>query len=85
MKPWTRIERRILTLLSDGYPHKRDELLQCLSEDDPKLASRGALRTHISKIRSRLVPRGHNIVCEMNKGQYWYRHIVMLKKEDRVL
>ena len=48
---WRPIEERILTVLCDGLPHERDELLVCLN--DP-LSETSTLSVHLSNIRRKL-------------------------------
>lgn len=48
---FTPTERRIMTLLSDGYAHTSKELFGLL---DDELAGRTAVAAHVSKIRDKL-------------------------------
>lgn len=75
MSNHTPTEEAILNVLSDGMPHTREELHTCLP--DP-LSAISAIQPHISHLRSKLVPIGHDIVCEFRDRQYMYRWIRLL-------
>jgi DNA-binding CsgD family transcriptional regulator len=72
---YTPTEQRIVDLLSDGMPHKREELHACLSDD---LASRTAVQMHVSNIRKRIRVRGEEIICEYYHRNLYYRHVRLL-------
>lgn len=74
MPSYTRTELRILDLLCDGLPHQRGEL--CTTIDT--LATPTTLQRHISNIRSKLRPTGHDIVCEIYNAKICYRHVILL-------
>ena len=74
-------QRRILKLLSDGEPHRREELLRCIDEEtDPKkfTADGRNLQKHLCLIREKIRPRGHDIVCQLLHRAIHYRHIITL-------
>lgn len=71
---FTPTERKILEVLSDGMPHTRDELNQCLSDD---LAASTALKNHMCQLRKKL-PAGQDVICQYKNKQYHYRHIRLL-------
>ena len=50
----TTTEGRILSLLSDGRPHTRMELLACLP--DSEYATPRTLQVHVSNLRDKLQP-----------------------------
>ena len=77
-KPWTPTQQRLLERLSDGRPHRLDELQTLLWDD---MTTKGTLAVHICNLRKRLRPRGEDIVCEIG-GAYnmyrYYRHVRLL-------
>lgn len=73
MDNMTPTQQRIMDVLSDGYAHKRADLLACIDE----LAEPSALRQHIRRMRKVLRPRGEDIVCVLTGtiglGYRWIR------------
>lgn len=69
------VPRRILELLSDGLPHHRDELRLCLNDE---LAGIHSVHSHISYLRKVLRTIGEDIICEVVKRRYCYRHVILL-------
>lgn len=78
-KPYTATEKKLLAILSDGMPHRRDELLSVLPDE---LGSFGNVRKHLTQIRKRLRPRGEDVLCEYYKRSYYYRHVRLLKSSN---
>lgn len=76
---YTAIESRIVLLLSDGLPHHRQDVLECLGDSQATLNN---LQKHISNIRHKLRPRGHDIICEIYRSKVHYRHIRLLNTRD---
>lgn len=74
MRGLTPTERCIMERLSDGQPHTRRELHECLPDD---LGALGNIKTHISNIRKKL-PRAEEIVCVLHKRTICYRHVMVL-------
>lgn len=72
---FTTIEQRIMSVLADGRPHHRNEILDCLL--DP-LAQRYNVYNHISRIRSKLRPHQHDILCVIRQGTIFYQHVILL-------
>jgi DNA-binding CsgD family transcriptional regulator len=72
---FTPTERRMLTLLADGMPHTRFELHKCLWDD---LSPLQAIWAHISNIRAKIRPQGHDIICEIYNRTVHYRHVILL-------
>jgi DNA-binding CsgD family transcriptional regulator len=72
---FTPVERRMLQVLSDGLPHTPQELHSCLWDDQGEVAN---IRRHIYEMRQKLRPKGHDIVCEVNRRQTFYRHVRLL-------
>ncbi len=71
---YTPTQQAMLDVLSDGKRHTRQELHACLP--DP-LGALSNIQPHLTAIRKKLQPKGHDIVCEYNRGLF-YRHIRMI-------
>lgn len=73
---FTPTQLKILDLLSDGMPHLRKEIHECLWDEQGAL---GNIRPHISAIRKVLRPKGEDIVCELTyQRRLCYRHVRLL-------
>jgi hypothetical protein len=73
---FTPTQRAILSVLSDGEPHGRDELVACLSDD---LANPNAIHYHLCPLRKILRAKGEDIICEYTKRRAQrYRHVRLL-------
>jgi len=72
---FTPTEKRILKLLSDGRPHKRQEVHACLEDDLSNLKS---ITPHISRIRVKINAVGEEIVCVARERSYYYQHVRLL-------
>jgi len=72
---YTRTEKKIVNLLSDGLPHTREEVHDCLWDEEAPLT---AIQMHISRIRAKIRPRGEEIVCELRHRTIHYRHVRLL-------
>ena len=75
MNEFTPTQRKILQVLSDGLPHPFSELLACLPDD---LSEISALRMMLSRIRTKLRPRGEDIICQHLYHSHQYRHVRLL-------
>lgn len=74
---FTPTELAILQVLSDGQPHRPQELHKCLPDE---LSQVTAIRFHISQIRKKIQPE-ENIICEMRGNRkIHYRHVKILSK-----
>lgn len=71
---FTPTQSRIMAVLADGKAHRRAELRACI---DP-LAENGNVRTHLSRIRKVLRPRGQDVLCVLDGGRLCYRHVGLL-------
>ena len=81
---FTPTQVRILAVLSDGLPHRREELRDVLPDE---LGSLDNVRPHLTAIRRVLRPRGEDIVCEFSQApgtkRCWcYRHVRLLASAD---
>jgi len=72
---FTKIETRIMSLLSDGMPHRRDEVLDCLGD---KLAELSALHAHMTRIRKKINPKGESILCVISGHRYCYQLVKLV-------
>ena len=73
---FTPTQQRIVDLLSDGLPHTKRELFECLVDE---LGSINNIWPHLTAIRKKLRPRGHDILCEIYNRKCHYRHVVLLR------
>jgi hypothetical protein len=62
---FTPTERRILTMLADGFAHTRAELRSC---SDDELSSLKAIQMAVSRLRKKIGPGGLGIVCVLDGG-----------------
>lgn len=75
MFPPDSVKGKMLAVLSDGMPHRREELHACLWDEDGDLSN---IQIHISHLRKVLRPRGEDIVCEYVGMTFQYRHVKLL-------
>jgi DNA-binding winged helix-turn-helix (wHTH) protein len=73
-------ERQLLRELSDGFGHRRDDLMRVVFDDSQ--ASPYQIRNLVSRLRKKLRPRGHDIICEARDCRFFYRHVILLSQED---
>lgn len=69
------IERRLLFVLADGKPHLITSMLPVIDE----MATRPNLFNHMSRIRKKIEPLGHTIVCEWSERRLYYRYVITLQ------
>lgn len=72
---FTPTQARILQLLSDGRPHMREEIHECLDDD---LAQLSAIKRHLSDMRKHLHPIGETIACVLWNGKICYQQFRLL-------
>lgn len=75
MTEFTATQIKILNVLSDGMPHRFEELQACLPDD---MSGIDALRTMLSRIRAKIRPRGEDIICQHLNHSHRYRHVRLL-------
>lgn len=76
---YTPTQARIVKLLSDGEPHRREELRALLPDD---LGGFENLKPHLTAIRKHLRPRGEDIVCRfLNRGLH-YQHVRLISSDE---
>jgi hypothetical protein len=69
------IQEKMLAVLADGMPHKRQELIDCIGDE---LADYNNLHPHLTAIRRIIRPMGHDIICQLVNRQHHYRHVLLL-------
>ena len=72
---FTPTQLKMLSILSDGMPHTRQELHSCLPDELGPLSN---IRIHIHNIRKSLRSKGEDIVCETTGRALFYRHVRLL-------
>lgn len=76
---FTPTQQKILDVLSDGKSHSRQELIDCLED---AVADRKNLNVHLSNLRARMRPAGHDVIyCPRHRKAY-YRHVVLISGDD---
>lgn len=73
------IQKRILSLLSDGIAHKRDELMGCMGDE---LAGIQSLNTQLTGMRKVLRVLGLNVVCVLLNRSIHYQLVWVFRKEQ---
>ena len=64
------VHQRMLKVLGDGLPHKREELEACLMDD---LGGPKATVIQLSKLRKVLQSKGLDVVCRALGGRNYHR------------
>ena len=77
MQNFTPTEQRMIDVLADGKPHRREELHACLGDELQPLT---AIQMHICKMRKKLV--GHDILCVARNRSYYYQHVRIISTAD---
>lgn len=75
MPHFTPTEQRMLKILSDGFPHHKSELQVCLPDNLGDITN---IRAHLSFLRKKLRPKGEDILCELCRGEAYYRWVRIL-------
>ena len=68
-------QTKILAVLSDGLPHRWEEIKQVLPNEQ---SDRHTLNSHLKTIRAKIRPRGQDIICQFILRQRQYRHVRLL-------
>ncbi len=71
------IQRKMLAILADGMPHRKQELFACLSVSDDQIPWSN-IRRHMTPLRKHLRPKGHDIICMLIDGSWQYRLVRLL-------
>ena len=76
MPGFTPTQQRILNVLSDGMPHTKEEMRDCLNDE---LSGGNNLRVHLTYLRKKLRTVGQTIVYEFQwPNKMLYRHVRLL-------
>ena len=73
---FTPTQQAMLQVLSDGMPHRKEDLYACLPEG--YYSDMKAVVNMVSKMRKKLQPLGQDVICEYRYGVYMYRHVRLL-------
>lgn len=73
---FTPTQQAMLQVLSDGMPHRKEDLYACLPEG--YYSDIRVVTVHVSNLRKLLKPQGMDIVCEYRYGVYMYRQVRLL-------
>ena len=71
MLRFTRTEQLIYDTLADGQSHSKEELKTLLSDD----LSASTLKTHLTNMRKKMNPIGHDIISESWRDGTRYRWV----------
>jgi len=77
--PLTATEAKMLSILSDGEPHSREEMFECIWDEQ---ASIETIKFHICNLRKKL-KRGLTILCQFYKRSMYYRLIKLVGEARR--
>ena len=69
------VPQRILLVLSDGLPHKIEELHACLHDTDAPFTN---VHQHISNLRKTMRPKGEDIICRTSGYDRRYQHVRLI-------
>ena len=68
---FTATEQRLMAVFADHLPHRSADLVSCLC--DPECGSIQTVLQHISNIRTKIRPLGHDILCVIANRKPAYR------------
>ena len=77
-KGFTPTQTAMLKVLSDGMPHSKAELHECLPDE---LGPMKNISRHLGEIRKALRPRGQDVLCEYRDRARLYRWVRLLGHE----
>lgn len=80
MTVYTAIQQKILLLLSDGLPHRSEEVKTTAGYDQHD--SKAPLHNQISLLRKLLRIQGQDITCHYDAGETWYRLLTITTREQ---
>lgn len=73
---FSRVERRIISLLCDGKKHKIDDVVACLYDSQ---ARRHNIAVHIYNIKSKIKHINHSILCVAEGKRIYYQYVLLLE------
>lgn len=76
---FTPTETRLLMVLNDGQAHTLDELFACLEDE---LQDKSNVNVHISRMRPKMKPHGHDILCVYRRGSFLYQHVLLIHPDE---
>lgn len=76
---YTPTETRILDLLRDGLPHRREEVFACLDDD---LAQMDAIYPHVCRLRRKLQEHGQDILAVTTGRRTLYQQVRLLNSAN---
>ena len=79
MLGYTPTEHRIIRLLADGLPHRREEVHACL---DDELSQIESIYPHISKLRRKIQPSGQDILAVTTGRITFYQQVRLLNSAN---
>jgi len=78
MPLYTRTEKRLMDVLSDGMPHHKEELWACI---DDELSGENTLRVHMTNLRNKLRPAGMDVLLDRcGNCAYRYRLVRLISR-----
>lgn len=79
---FTRTQKIIIEVLSDGKPHSKQELMNRCGMDEQYC--RTALNFHMTYLRQKIRPLGQDIVCpRLPPGNtIWFQHVRLLNNRE---
>lgn len=72
---FTPVEARMIGVLSDGRPHRREQLHRCLVDELGEVRN---IRAHITRIRSKIRPHGEDVQCVRFRRRVCYQLVRLL-------
>lgn len=76
---FTTTEYKLLRILSDGLPHRREELFECLPDE---LGPMRNVRRHLYNIRKKIERKGEDILCVFVERRICYRLVRLINKRE---
>lgn len=70
---YTPIQQAMLRILSDGFPHTREELHACCGP-----SSLSSLSVHMVRLRKKLNLKGESVICVIKNRRICYQHVRLL-------
>lgn len=71
---------KMLQILSDGKPHPRSELFDCMED---ALGETSTIRVHLCRLRKQLEPKHETISRIQFNGQVYYQHVRLMASPYR--
>ena len=78
---FTPTQQKIMNLLSDGEPHGKIDIYNCLPYE---LGQLNSVHRHLTHIRRKLKPKGEGILCVIVNRKLAYRYVAFRGKSAEV-